>query len=572
VIVASSHVAELTEATVDAVAARLVLEKAGELWDTVARAEIRHRAALLQATLTDRIERAFDVGRRGVTCFAGGDAVRIANDRDFSELLSVLCDRSYHRSPTIRNEMLNRRELTSQGAKTRRELLELMFSAEETARLGIDGFGPDRAMYESVLAASGIHQERDGKLRFGPPRENSGLASAWEAIAEVLDLATDRPIRVDELYRHLMAPPFGIKEGPVPVLLAAALIHRADDVFVFEDGSFLPTLGPEHFERLVKTPERFSLKRASMLGVRAGLFRELQRLIGADVDRLPAKVRNTTTLAVVRPLIMLLHSLPEYSRRTQLVSEVARRVRDALATTIEPDGLLFAALPRACGILELTKSNSATYVATLKGALDELAGSYDLLLERLAVTLRAAFDTRGPDRALREELRSRARHLVEHVIDRRLRSFLLIAANEELEDREWLEAVATVLAQKPPASWSDSDIAVFESAALEVSRPFRRLELLHLQMATTQQDGFTARRVTVTQPDGTELSKLVWLEESRADALMQVLNDAVASAARIGGADACDGLLALLAERVLENQAPDSTVSDTETRKKAGIA
>src|SRR3954447_20285992 len=106
-----------------------------------------------------------------------------------------------------------------------------------------------------------------------------------------------------------MAPPYGMKEGPIPVLLAASLIHRADDVFVFEDGSFLPRLGPEHFERLVKTPERFEVKRAAILGVRAGVFGQLQDLLGSATKPVSANVRNATTLGVVRPLILLLQSL-----------------------------------------------------------------------------------------------------------------------------------------------------------------------------------------------------------------------------------------------------------------------
>lgn len=569
IVVATTHVADMTRAAVDAAAGQRVLHLERDLTDVVALAEIRHRAALMQVALSERVEAAFDPCRRGVKCFAAGRPVPIKSDRDFSEVLSHLCDETYHRSPVIRTEMLNRRELTSQGAKTRRELLERMFDAEDHAGLGISGFGPDRAMYESVLAASGVHRERDGILGLGPPHEESGLAPAWDAINSFLDAATEASVGVEQLYHHLMAPPYGMKEGPIPVLLAAALIFRAEDIFVFEEGSFLPRLGPEHFERLVKTPERFVLKRASLLGVRAGVFRDLQKLVGAGSAPPPANVRNPTTLAVVRPLIALLRALPEYSRSTTSVSAGAQSVRHALATTTEPDELLFSALPAACGAEQLTNERAGEYVSALEGALEELSGAYDALLDRLAATLRAAFDTRGPDRALREELRSRARHLIEHVIDRRLRSFLLMAANEEFDDREWLEAIATVLAQKPPGSWTDTDVAVFESAVLEVARPFRRLEVLHLQMATSQQEGFSARRLTMTRPDGTEKSRLVWQEDSRAAALERVLEAALEEAQRIAGADAAEGLLTLLAETVLADDLATTPEMEENSMKRA---
>lgn len=567
VLLATAYVSDITGAAVDAAAGQRALQSARDLEDVVALAELRHRAALMQVALSERVEGAFDPRRRGVKCFAAGQRVAIKTDRDFSEVLSRLCDETYHRSPVIRTEMLNRRELTSQGAKSRRELLERMFEAQDRPRLGISGFGPDRAMYESVLAATGIHREREGTLELGAPDSESGLAPAWDAINRFLDGATEAPMGVDQLYDHLMAPPYGMKEGPIPVLLAAVLICRADDIFVFEEGTFLPRLAPEHLERLVKTPDRFAVKRAASLGVRAGVFRNLQLLVGGGSAGLPANVRNPTTLAVVRPLIAQLQALPEYSRNTSSVSASAQRVRNALATTTEPDELLFSALPAACGAGQLADDSAEAYVSSLKRALDELSGAYDVLLDRLASTLREAFATRGPDHALREDLRSRARHLFEHVIDRRLRSFLLMAANEELDDLEWLEAIATVLAQKPPGSWSDTDIAVFESAVLEVARPFRRLELLHLQMADTQQEGFSARRLTTTEPDGNEKSGIVWLQDSHAQALAQVLNGALEQAAQIAGGQAPEGLLALLAERVLADHTATTEADDETTMR-----
>ena len=70
--------------------------------------------------------------------------------------------------------------------------------------------------------------------------------------------ATD--VGVDELYTRLKAPPIGLKDGPIPVLLAALLLHRADDVAVYQDGTYQPELSADLLERLVKTPQRFAVK------------------------------------------------------------------------------------------------------------------------------------------------------------------------------------------------------------------------------------------------------------------------------------------------------------------------
>ena len=65
------------------------------------------------------------------------------------------------------NKLINRRELTSQRAKARRELVEAMLERGSQARLGLEGYGPEVAM-GSVLEATGIHRQEEGAWGFYP--------------------------------------------------------------------------------------------------------------------------------------------------------------------------------------------------------------------------------------------------------------------------------------------------------------------------------------------------------------------------------------------------------------------
>ena len=66
-------------------------------------------------------------------------------------------------------------------------------------------------------------------------------------------LAKHKQQTLDNLYKQLEAPPIGVKRGVIPVLLAAVLLYHIDDVGVYKDGTFIPVLGAEHFELLLKT-------------------------------------------------------------------------------------------------------------------------------------------------------------------------------------------------------------------------------------------------------------------------------------------------------------------------------
>ncbi len=115
-----------------------------------------------------------------------------------------------------------------------------MFTHEHEESLGIEGYGPERAMYEAVLRHTGLHRATRGDVGIRPVHlpDQRSRPEVWEHLMELLDDAVKEPIRVDALYDELTGPPFGMKVGVLPLLLSAALQYRAEDVFLYQDGQF----------------------------------------------------------------------------------------------------------------------------------------------------------------------------------------------------------------------------------------------------------------------------------------------------------------------------------------------
>lgn len=564
VVVMTPDAEKLREAALENAATLLVLQRSNELIrDKVARREVMRRMAMARDVLKSRLQEAFRPDRADVRWFVSGERVRPQGYGDLSKLLSDICDEVYDRAPTLHNEMLNRRELTSQGAKTRRELIEAMISRPSEPFLGIQGHGPDWAMYESVLSVTGIHRKgSDGILTFGAPKKTSGLGGVWKAIDLFFDSASDEARNLHDLYRELMEPPFGMKAGAIPVLVFAALIARSDDVSVYQEGSFVPALTVELAERLVKAPERFAVKRYHVAGVRQTVFAHLQRLLSVEIQLDSPQHRNPTVLSVVRPLISFVRGLPPYSLRTKRLSNEAQAVRRALVASREPDELVFTLLPEALGYERFGVGRRASgeaqeFCESLGRAIAELRGAYDRFLDHIAELLTEAFAVQGGTSALREDLRARSRHLVGQVIDPKLRSVLLTLVNEDLEEREWLEAVAMNLGGTPPQGWTDDDALAFETKLIEVSRRYRRVEALHYDTLEGPRDGFEAKRITVTARDGTEVGQVVWIDESKSKSLSSVATKALEEAVAKFGMEAGQAFLALVADYVLGDGEPE---------------
>jgi hypothetical protein len=495
-------------------------KKAPELQtDGVARREVRYRLVQLEQALDETLERAFDVAAGQNVCWIQGSQETISHVTDFNAQLSQVCDRVYSQSPILWNELINRRELTSQGAKARRELIEAMIEFQDQQRLRRTGYGPEVSIYYSLLQETGIHRLDGDEWGFYPPSENSKIWTLWEAIENFCLEAKNKPQTLDLLYRRLEEPPYGVKSGAIPVILAAILLYHVDDIGVYQDGtSFIPVLGSHHFELLVKDPSRFGVKYFEVVGIRSQVFKELEAILRKPNARSAGKLRNATLLSVITPLYQFVSQLPAYTKQTKRLTPEAIAVLQTLNKTIEPDELLFTGLPQACNLppIGTKEADDGTIAKTLRTKLVQILRAintaYDQLLNDCQKLLYDAFGVQSEEAKLREDLRVRSKGLVGKCVESLLNRFTKAAIDEDLEDRQWLEALVMIVADKPAESWKDEDVTGFEIKLSDLARRFKNLEALQKDTAT-KSEGFEARRITITRPDGEETHRVICFEQ-----------------------------------------------------------
>lgn len=407
------------------------------------------------------------------------------------------------------------------------------------------------------------------------------MATVWQAIAQFCLEATDQSRGLHQLYAHLQAPPYGVKPGVIPVLLAAVLLHYLDEVSIYKDGTFIPILGEEHFELLVKDPARFSVKHIEVVGLRSQVFRELEAILRTSPAKGQTGSRNLTVLSVVKPLVSFVRKLPAYTLKTKRISPAAQAVIQTLLQTQEPDTLLFTALPQACGLKPIvigSAEDGATariFRETLVQLLREIHTAYETLLTHAELLLYTAFGLRSSRDQLRQDLQFRARYLLGSCAESSLDRFVRAAANETAEPRPWLEALLMIVADKPAEVWEDKDFTLFEVKLGDLARRFKNLEALQKEVAAGGQGGFEARRITVTRPNGEEIHQMVWMDheqQAKVDPLIEKIlaecGDCATSAQEVRQLQ--QALLARLTERVLgEDRAPSEARPSKATRRLA---
>ncbi len=533
--------------------------------DWVAVRELRERAAMAGQALDSLLDDLYaGAGTRwfSVDADAGVHPIDPSGPTSISAVLSDICDARFPHTPLLRNEMLSRRVLTSQGAKARRNLLDAMISHTGEPRCGIEGYPPERAMYESLLGATGIHRTRGGHLSFGPPdkADHYKYANAWSALNAFLDTTADEAATVEALYTHMMAPPVGLKEGPIPVLLVAALIARADDVALYETGSFVPRLDVPTMERLIRNPDLFTLRSFNLRGPRQELAERLAEALGGT-HHTPRGLRVPSVVTAMSPLVARIRAVPKYALKTRTLDPATRAVRDAITTATEPDTLLFETIPECFGLPAFGEKRTRgwaervdTVVAGTVQALDNLEAVLPTLLNSFAATIS---DTVGANPGtLREELRERFGPLRATLSDRSLLPFVSALTDEYLPDDEWLTYVAMIVHGNAPAGWSDDDAAAAQRRLDDLLAKVRNLE----QMPHDVPDGVRVLRVGVTSPTGADTARTLWLSDNDATYLDEQAAKMLAFATNKLGSRGAEALLATLTLAVLGD--PDTVEAE----------
>ena len=547
----------LREPLLEAAAASDVLTTSEDI-DWVARRELEERAGQAFATVQSALEGLLQTAE---TAYLLGpkEPVRLPQTRTVSELASIACDRRYPLSPVVRNEMLARGTLTSQAARARLELLTAMVARSEVPRLGIEGYGPERAMYEAILARSGIHSGTDGKWAFRPPSRRDRYQAAWKRIDELVKGAIEERVTVASIEEALRRPPLGVKPPLVPILLTAYLLAAPDEVAVYQDSAFQPRLTSDLLERLTKAPDRFELRWLAVEGNRLTALRALASEFDL-VLRSSSRQRGAPLLSVVAPLLETVRQLPEYSLRSAELSPRTDAARGAMLSAREPDQLLFEELPLALGFSAIRpggRTDIAGFASALHQALLEMEQAYPKLLEAIAeaVSSGIALSSRN---SLKVEAAARARPLLGQVAEPRLRSLLFVMSSDALDDGDWLEAIGLAISERPPRNWQAADHERFGANASALFGSFRRVEALYFDGRAESPSGFTPRKITVTAPDGTELSRVVWVDEAQLPLLHRILEETRARVARALPSFGEEALLATLAEQILSVDREDT--------------
>ncbi|TVQ60191.1 MAG: hypothetical protein EA378_12385 [Phycisphaerales bacterium] len=489
--------------------------------DNAGRRELHARQLEVERLLDLTLDRVLRADAAASAWYLDGKPVIVSGPRGLNDLLSRMSDVVFYAAPPIDCELLNRKELSSAAAKARSLLLAAMIDKPRVAELGLTGGDPpERSMYRSVLSdhgGLGLHVSRkNGEAAFGPPKVEAGRP-VFHALDAVMDEAGEERIGLERLFRVLADPPFGLREGVVPVLVFAYLLANESDFAIYSDGVFCREWNSALAAQAVKSPIQISVRRLQVKGVRTRVFEELTRALSLTdhPDGASGKV-----LAAVRPLMRFAAQLSDHARLTSTLSDRTLAVREALVSATEPETLLFAELPQACGLQPFKSggrrrdADVASFVEAMKDAVSELRNALPGLLAECESAIKSAFGLPDDDSAFGVML-ARAEAVSEWAVEPDMKMLVqrVIAGGGAVSETTF--GLASLMGERPVDKWRDEDRSKFAVRLKQFARRFAMLESTVTVPKPGKAKERRAVRVALVASSGAQIDRTLYLSDAQ---------------------------------------------------------
>ena len=460
------------------------------------------------------------------------------NKKDLQKLLSIILESVYYAAPVIKNELINREKPSAQANAARNKLAVALTLKSDQEDLGIEKFPAEKGIYRALIKATGLHKKIEDKWQLTPPTKEDkyNLYPAWHRIELFFEETENVALSIDTLDAILMAPPYGIKAGVLPLLYLIAYLYNQDEIALYEEGLYTPYLTSEHAERFIRKPGDFKFQRFRIQGMRASIFKEYQNALFVNAKS------EQNVLAIVRPLAKFINDLPEYTQKTKRISKQAQQLRECLALSKSPEKLLFEDIPKACGfeLSKIQEKNTEGFSEKFTTLLRELKHTFPNLVSEQQQLLCQAIniDPNTKLDELRTIIRSRTDGLAKYAVDRDeegLKALINRLADIKDNDEAWFNKIQLFLSRKPIEKWQDKDRDLAEFRLIDLARrlnDFERLRLLENKSIKGNVKDFEVLLLRTVKPGVLEHDEVICLDTKTKKAIStatQKLKECLAS-------------------------------------------
>lgn len=321
--------------------------------DPLVERELQELKSEAEAALRQSLERLMNPDRGEVVWLSGPTLHSFTEGSTSGEILSRLFENRFPHTPRIANEQVVRRKVSAVTRSARKRCMLAIIERTGIRALGYEGAtSADASIYRTVFERTGLYGCINGAWRWRMPSELDDLSMehVWSEIEGFFVQPSEHPKSVEELIDRLTAPPIGLREGMLPLLLTAGMVAygRALALREFVDGRarYVDDIQPSLIEKMCEEPKRFELEVPALAPGQSRNLKKMIRCLVGDLDpQEPDLLRG-----LYDALLEWRSGLPPTALSTRGLGENADLLQPLLRKkTFDPVDFLFRELPRVLG-------------------------------------------------------------------------------------------------------------------------------------------------------------------------------------------------------------------------------
>ena len=471
---------QLAESALDVYALHLLRQDTSLLAeDPLVEPELVQMIDDAQGYLNLHLNRMFHPSAEGPE-YRWGDQYRVlVSPKELRQFLSSIMREVYPLTPRIKNEMIVRRRPRPAIVNSRKKLILGILERSGTENLGLEGYRPDMSMFRTVLLLTGLYRSDRPQLRFhgrswryALPEEipDKGLSEVWMHISDFFTSPSAFPKHLAELVERLCEPPYGVRLGILPILLAAALRAFPTPLTItLLDGTYVCDLLPSTVEAIVASPNDYLVLVPDLTPSER---RFLDRVIALFDPDNQTSCELDTLRRCYDAIVRWQGSLPTLAFASRHLSQQAHVFAKHILDGFEPYQFLFR-ITR--DMIDASPTSENAHFSLLEDCKSELEGVVHSHYGAAGRVVRSVFDDHSAaDDDIRTRLHNWARLLPPGIrntlSDGTARALIAQAGMNHASDDTLLDRMSALLVGKLINRWDDHSVVAFERKLIATRR------------------------------------------------------------------------------------------------------
>lgn len=401
-----------------------------------------------------------------ITVVFDGHEEKVKSESELTECASQIMFKAFDKTIIVNNDLINKNKISGAIRLSRSKLLDNMLNGIDVMT-GCTLLSPEHNIVRALLVNNGMYDDGvPAKLNYISKEEPSGEA-VQGIIQKYIKQAKKAPVSINEIYEKLKQPPYGLRDGYMPLLLAYEL-NQYDNISLSFHGADRD-YNSEEFLKAFDNPEDYSIFICNWNDEQEKYISELEEIYGQFLNK-KTKNRLKELLGAMNTHFA---SLTKSALTTdKYVSPKAKQYRDILSITYKDyNAFFFDVLPKL-------ESDYATLTVQLRTIKSELEKVIELQMSDADKLIRNVFDISNGE-SISEWLFHKYEKdwsvKAHKVFDYHTNAFLEFVRNNsaQKEDPDVIQDLANVITGFGVDYWNDSKLEDFEEILRKV---FAQLE------------------------------------------------------------------------------------------------